>query len=471
MNNNHDTRTTQARTEGVISEIERFLYDMIVQMPPDPQQMARDGPGRPRVLPSMCLWAGMLVCVARGFSSQLDLWRLLSQGSFWFYPRFAVSDQAVYKRLEQEGTTPLQHLFEQVRTLLAQRLASLEVAQGSKGRKGSVALAQLAPFATQVLALDQTTLDRVARLLPALRAEPNGSKVLLPGKLSALFDLRRQQWERVQHIENPSENEKVSARAVLEEVAEGSLVLIDLGYFGFELFDWLTTRKLWWLSRMRAGTSYEVIHTFYESIDQAGHKQVFDGLVWLGAHRADKAGHAVRLVQFRVGPKGKEQEYRYITSVLDPKQLSIADIAQLYARRWDIELAFKLVKRQLGLHMLWGAKSVVVQQQVWAVLIISQILQGLRMEIAARAEVDPYEVSMELLVRYLPQYAYTGQDPVRVFVERGRELRLIRPSTRTKIEAPAVDPQQLVPLPPDMVLVREARYAHRNCAPRPVLRN
>ena len=121
--------------------------------------------------------------------------------------------------------------------------------------------------------------------------------------------------------------------------------------------------------------------------------------------------------------------------------------------------------------MLWSAKEIVVQQQVWAVLIISQILQGLRLEIASRAEVDPYDVSMELLVRYLPQYAYTGEDPVQVFVEQGRELRFIRPSTRTKVQAPTVDPQQLVPIPPDLVLLRPPRYAHRNCAPRPSLRN
>ncbi len=175
----------------------------------------------------------------------------------------------------------------------------------------------------------------------------------------------------------------------------------------------------------------------------------------------------MRPVRFVVG----NTEYRYITSVLDPTKLTIGQIAGLYARRWDIELAFKLVKRHLGLHMLWGAKPIVVQQQVLAVLIISQVLQGLRLEMAGRAEVDPYEVSMELLVRYLPQYAYTGEDPVRVFVEHGRELGFIRASTRTKVSAPTVDPKQLVPMPTDLVLLRPPRYAHRNCAPRPVLRN
>jgi len=360
----------------------------------------------------------------------------------------------VYKRLEQEGSAPLQKLFEQVRAVLAPRLAPFQ----DKA---------LAPFATQVLALDQSTLDQVARLLPALRSEPKESKGLLPGKLAALFNLRLQQWERVEQIRDPNQNEKVAARAMLEDTPEGSLVLIDLGYFGFELFDWFTTRKLWWISRMRKGTSYQVIHAFYKECDEQGEVELFDGLVWLGAYRADRGGHTVRLVQFRY----KGVEYRYITNVLDPAKLSIGDIARLYARRWDIELAFKLVKRHLGLHMLWGAKPVVVQQQVWAVLIISQILQGLRVEIAGRAEVDPYEVSMELLVRYMPQYAYTGEDPIRVFVERGRELRFIRPSTRTHIEAPTIDPRRLVPLPPGLLLVRSARYAHRKSASRPVSRN
>jgi hypothetical protein len=451
---NNPTDDQNQQNQQMIGQIEAFLEQMIRQMPPDEAEMARDGPGRPRVLPSMCLWAGLLTCVARGLSSQLDLWRLLSNGNFWFYPRFAVSDQAVYKRLEQEGTQPLQHLFTQVCSLLAQRLAPYQ----DKG---------LAPFATQVLALDETTLDGVARLLPALRGVAAGSKLLLPGKLAALFNIRCQQWELIQHIEDPHQNSKVAARSMLEEVPEESLVLVDLGYFGFELFDWLSERKLWWVSRMRVGTSYQVIHRFFESTDKAGNVSVFDGLVWLGAYRADRAAHAVRLVQFTVG----NMEYRYITSVLDPTKLSIGDIASLYARRWDIELAFKLVKRHLGLHMLWSAKDVVVKQQVWAVLIISQILQGLRMEIAGKAEVDPYEVSMELLVRYLPQYAYTGQDPIRAFVEHGREMRFIRASSRTKRQAPTIDPAQLVPIPADLVLVRPPRYAHRKCGPRPVLRN
>ena len=55
----------------------------------------------------------------------------------------------------------------------------------------------------------------------------------------------------------------------MAELPAGTLVLADLGYFGFAWFDWLTDRGYHWLSRLRAKTSYKVIHTFYHPIIEA----------------------------------------------------------------------------------------------------------------------------------------------------------------------------------------------------------
>lgn len=421
-----------------LDDVEHFLQEMIQSL--SPSTGTAPGRGRPRILPSLCLWAGLLVCVMRGFSSQLSLWRLLTLEGLWEYPRFALSDEAVYKRLAGEGVAPLQRLLTQLQRVLAARLAPW-VAK------------DLAPFATEVLALDESCLDHVARTLPELRGVPRGDTRLLPGRLAGLFDLRRQLWHRVEYSEEAQQNEKVLARQMVQGLPAGSLILADLGYFGFAWFDWLTDQHYYWLSRWRAKTSYRVQHVFYQQ------GTTFDGLVWLGAYRADRAAHAVRLVQFQVGAT----TYRYLTNVLDPLSLPILMMAQLYARRWDIELAFKLVKRHLGLHLLWSAKTVVIQQQLWAVLIISQVLQALRVEIAGRAEVEPYEVSMALLVQYLPQFARTGRHPVQMFVEYGRQARLIRPSTRTVVQAPEIPLALIQWPPPDLPLWREARYAERKC--------
>ncbi len=386
------------------------------------------------------LWL-LLVGVLRGAGSQQAVWRLLAVRGLWDYPRFPVTDEAVRKRLAAGGTAALVALFRRISAALAARLAPF-------------ADATLAPFAAEVVALDSTTLDPLARSLPALRGLP--TKARLPGKLAGLFDLRRQQWRHVQHVADAAENDKVAARGLLAGLPPGSLVLADLGYFAFAWFDDLAAAGHYYISRLRAGTSYEVLHAFYHQGD------TFDGLVWLGAHRADRAGRAVRLVQFRHGGT----LYRYLTNVLDPTTLPLREVARLYARRWDFELAVKLVKRHLGLHLFWSATPVVVQQQLWATLCVAQILHALQLEVAGRAGVDPFEVSLALLVEYFPQLARDGHDPVAFFVERGRQAGFIRPSTRTAIRAPAIPTAALTPLPPGTTLTRAPRHAGRNCGKR-----
>lgn len=56
----------------------------------------------------------------------------------------------------------------------------------------------------------------------------------------------------------------------------------------------------------------------------------------------------------------------------------------------------------------------------WAGLLIAQILPALQLEIAARAEAVPFEVSLALMVEYLPQFACTAQDPSALFISQGR---------------------------------------------------
>jgi len=418
-----------------LERIETFLRTMIEQLEPigtDPV-----GRGRPRILPALCLWAGVVVCVLRGWNSQLAIWRLLNNKGLWQYPRYGLTDQAIYNRLEKGGDEPLRRLFWLVSAALQERLAAY--------------IQPIAMFASEVVAIDETTLDQVMRHLPRMRGVAKGDQQLLPGKLAGVFDIRQQQWRYVEHIENPYENEKVAAHSLLEHIQRGALILMDLGYFSFEWFDQLTSEGYLWLSRLRKKTSYQIVHTFYRQ------GETFDGLIWLGAYRADRTRYVVRLVTFRVG----EIYYQYITNVVHPTQLSLHEIAVLYARRWDIEMAFKLIKRELNLHLFWSAKTVVILQQVWAVLLISQILHALQLEIAGRAGVDPFDVSMTLLVEYLPQWY--DVDFIQLMVEQGREGGFIRPSRRIRIRTPDVDLRDYASPPPDLVMVREPRYAHRRC--------
>jgi hypothetical protein len=423
-----------AERQHLVDSIEQFLRATLTQLQPDDTVR---GVGRPRVLPALCLWAGLLVCVLNGFTSQLELWRLLTLYGLWDFPRFALSDQAIYNRLAADSQQ-LERVFEQVSVLLRARLAPF-------------ARADLAPWASEVFALDETSLDPVARKLPAWRAAPPGA--ILPGKLAGLFDVRRQQWRRIRYLADPQQNEKVAAATLVADLPGDSLLLADLGYFAFPWFDALTDAGHWWLSRLRHKTSYEIRHVFYQDAD------LLDAVIWLGAYRADRAAHAVRLVTLRLG----DRSYSYLTNVLDPRQLPPREIVRLYSRRWDIELAINLVKTHLHLHLWWSAKRTVILQQIWAVLIIAQILQALRLEIAGAADVDPDEVSIALLVRHVPRLAKAGHDPIAFFVAHGRAAGFIRPSSRIQRQAPDEPLDRIAPIPPDLELTRIPRYPHRKC--------
>lgn len=423
------------KQQKTISEIEEFLRSIIEKL--EPIKSDPIGKGRPRILPALCLWAGVIVCVLQGWNSQLGIWRLLHQKGLWDYPRFPITDQAIYKRLEKDGSKSLKRLFEMVSAALRERLQ--DYAQ------------PVIKLTKEVVAIDATSLDKVARTLPILRSVPNGDKRLLPGKLAGVFDIGLQQWITITHIENPVENDKKEARQLLEHIHKGALILADLGYFGFSWFDELTAKGYFWLSRLREKTSFEIIHTYYKK------GNTFDGLVWLGAYRADQARFAVRLVSFQVGKK----VFRYITNVKDPQQLSIHEIATLYARRWDIEMAFKLIKRELGLNLFWSSKTEVILQQVWAVLTIAQILHAIQLEIASKAGVDLFDVSLPLIVKYLP--GWNDIDFIAFIVETGRDGGFIRPSRRVSIQTPEVLMSDYLSAPPDLVLERIPRYAGRRC--------
>ena len=432
-------------SSGVHEQIEGFLQTVMRGLVRQHTQDAKVGQpskaGRPVNLPSVSLWMAVLVAILRGLKSQRAIWRLLAAGGWWSQPSYDIGDQAVYKRLEQEGWKPLAQLFQRVSLLLAQWLQpAVQVYQQQH--------VPLASFASEVIAVDETYLDKVSRRLPILRHFKNRDPQLLAGKLVTLFDVRLQQWRAIDYIAQVSEDGKKQARTLLASyVKRGALVLADLGYFSFHWFDDLTERGYSWISRVKEFTSVAVVHTYYE----AG--ETFDRLVWLGVVDS-KAKYAVRQVQFRQGPLLKQ----YFTNVCDPTVLPLPEIARLYARRWDIELAFLTLKRELGLHLIWSSKSMVVLAQVWACLIIAQVLQAIRMEVALRAQVDTFEVSLPLLIEALPQFGFQGRDGIIECVRQGRKLGIIRPATRLRIQAPEIPQEQLIPLPQATVLCRQPFY-------------
>jgi len=390
--------------------LEAFLRRFLPTTLPTPDPDAPPDRGRPPVLPAFLLWSGLLVTLLRGFSRQSDLWRLLSRHGLWDFPRFQVTSQAVYLRLQSLSPTPLLAFFD---ALTAHLYAELP----------SAAPTGLAPDFPAVLALDHTVLDPVFRQRQLFRSLPPGDTQLLPGALGCVFDVRHQLWRRLEYTPSPTPDLKAALPRLVAGAAPGTLFLFDLGYFAFWTLDYLVDADYQYVTRLRAKVGWKVAHVFYDGPGMEAGTHLWDGLVYLGAHRADRAAHPVRLIQYTVGAT----TYTYLTSVLDPQRLSADAVCELYRRRWDIEQAFGVVKTELNLHFLWSGHPNAVLLQVYATFIIAQALSALRLQVAAGAGADVREVSLPLLIRWMPQLAAEGKDPVAEFVREGRAAGYIRP--------------------------------------------
>ncbi len=133
-------------------------------------------------------------------------------------------------------------------------------------------------------------------------------------------------------------------------------------------------------------------------------------------------------------------------------------MVRLYARRWDIELAFKLIKRDLGLHLIWSTSWDLILTQVWGTALIAQIAFAIRQELATRADVDVFDVSLSLLLKELPRLFVRGDgDVLDAIVARRKYGGIIRASRRKPVAIP--DDLPVTPPPADLPPTRPPRYA------------
>jgi hypothetical protein len=169
----------------------------------------------------------------------------------------------------------------------------------------------------------------------------------------------------------------------------------------------------------------------------------------MGKYRSNPYQYPVRLVSVLWG----KMWYRYLTNVLSPEQLSPPEICELYRRRWQIEEAFLLTKRLLGLAYLWVGHSNGVQIQILATLIFYTVLNQLVNDVAIALNQPKEKISVEMVFRslyYVAKAIARGENPdlVSYLVERAKLFGLVKAERKRHREKAALTQQiwEAIPL-------------------------
>jgi hypothetical protein len=156
---------------------------------------------------------------------------------------------------------------------------------------------------------------------------------------------------------------------------KGSILVFDRGYADYLKLNSFSASGVTWVTRKRSRSAYDVLQELPNLHKDKG--VIGDKRILLGY----KCGQRVlgRIVQYKSPATG--EVYEFLTNNL---RMSALTIAELYRKRWQIELLFKRMKQSYPLKYFLGDSENAIKLQIWCSLIADLILKILKKGVAAK---------------------------------------------------------------------------------------
>lgn len=160
-----------------------------------------------------------------------------------------------------------------------------------------------------------------------------------------------------------------------------TIIVEDRAYFDFELMLNRINAENVFVTRIKTNTVYETIEEL-ELPDNIDQNILKDEVIRLTSDKAKEIGiseHKLRLVHVY-----KEDEKKVIVIITNQLDWEYNTIAELYKKRWDIELFFKALKQNLQIKTFWGTSENAVKSQIFVALINYLLLELIKRTISKK---------------------------------------------------------------------------------------
>lgn len=267
--------------------------------------------------------------------------------------------------------------------------------------------------------VDGSRLDAIAHRLKILW--PVRSPVL-PGCLTACYDLFRGFAPILHFSADAAEAEMGRIRKILPDIPEGTLLLGDRLHASVQLFELLTQAQKFGLFRRNARVGLRKLQCLSRQRFQGGVLE--DWLVEAGSGQTAPT-QTLRWIHFR---NRRGVDYDLLTNVLNIEGLSASEAMTLYPYRWDVERLFYDLKEVLNLHCFYAANPNAVAMQVYAAGMVHTAMRIAQARIAEQVGIEPEMISTE---KFFPRMAAVTSQWC--FLQAGaRALRAANPGKRLR---------------------------------------
>lgn len=153
---------------------------------------------------------------------------------------------------------------------------------------------------------------------------------------------------------------------------KGTIIVEDRGYFDFSLMMKRIKAENVFVTRIKENTVFTSLEE-KELPDDEQQDILKDEIIELSSKKAIKTG--INTQKLRLLHVYKEDENKVIEIITNNLDWSAQTIADLYKKRWDIELFFKAMKQNLQIKTFLGTSENAVKSQIYVALISNLLLE------------------------------------------------------------------------------------------------
>ena len=192
-------------------------------------------------------------------------------------------------------------------------------------------------------------------------------------------------------------SERVGALRLLRSVGAGMLLLLDRGFYSFEMLEQTRARGAHVLGRVPAGVILRVRHLLP------------DGSYWAHIAPADQVRRQrgdhllVRVLVYTLtdpARPGYGETHRLLTTLLDAQEAPALAVIAAYHARWEIEVTIDEINthQRLVPQPLRSRTPIGVLQELYRLLVAQYAVRALMAEAATRADLAPTHLSFSAAV-------------------------------------------------------------------------
>jgi hypothetical protein len=320
-------------------------------------------------------WIGILQC---NLGSQTEAVEEYCGKSHPLFPLVEASPESFFKRIQCLRPEFFRNIFRRF-------VAGIETKLNNSFEKDLGISEEIFP---DIYVIDASRLAKVGRVLKVAKTT---TKAIIPGSLQAVYDLRRGHLRDLWFDPDGAKSEISMFERILGSIPPLSLIVADRYYAKPVIWEMAIEAGLAMVSRFNATVKKRKVKTL-KRIRQ-GALAVDDWIVEMGGSQYGQAPVTLRWVHIRKGTLN----ITLLTNVLDPKLLSIDQLARLYRRRWSVERMYLHLKETLKLNHLFNASPAAVGQQAYATAILYNALRLSQMQIAEKTDRPPEDFSPDKL--------------------------------------------------------------------------